>query len=106
MKTQIGIVLDSREAFDIYHDATGTFPPKMEEGKNTRLLPFRLKDEKGKERAALLVQQTGFEQNAEEKEAGQEVNGLTLAVALDAPPDEGERVLTEWTRSQLWPESK
>ena len=42
-KYQIGVILDSAQAFDIYHDATGGYPPPMDEGCNTRRIPFTLR---------------------------------------------------------------
>lgn len=94
------------KSFDLYHDATGKAPPPMPPGGNTTTIPFRLIDENGVERAALLVHQTGFEQTPEEKAAGEEASGLTVAVALDAPADEGARVLSEWSEKMLWPDGR
>lgn len=101
-KYQIGVILDSTQAFDIYHDATGAYPPKMDPGCNTRRIPFRLTDENGIERAAMLIHQTGFGQTAMEEMAGEEVNGLTLIVATDAPANDGEKLLEDFTDHELF----
>lgn len=104
MKYNVGIILDSGKAFEAYYDATGTPPPPMEEGKNTRIIPFTVDDGTGP-KAALLVHQTGFEQTATEREKGQEANGLSVAVCMDAPTvEEGAQVLNEWAERFLWPE--
>ena len=98
---KVGIILDSREAFDCYFDSTGKVPPKMEDGKNTRVLHFVAEDEKGKH-AAILIHQTGFEPTPEEKAKGDETNGLTVAVALE--PGDLERnaaLLDEWIGKEL-----
>ncbi len=102
IRYQVGVVLDSTQAFDIYHDATGAFPPPMEPGCNTRRISFRLHDENGIERAAMLIHQTGFGQTALEEMRGEEVNGLSLLVATDAPADEGERLLDDYTDHELF----
>lgn len=95
MKYNVGIILDSSQAFETFYDSTGKAPPTMEEGKNTRLIPFTVDDGTGK-KAALLVHQTGFAPTREEEAAGDEVNGLSVAVCLDAPTLEtGREVLDE-----------
>ena len=98
---KVGIILDSREAFDVYFDSTGKVPPKMEEGKNTRVLHFVAKDENGPH-AAVLIHQTGFEPTPAEKQAGEETNGLSVAVALE-PGDleRNARLLDEWIGKEM-----
>lgn len=96
MKYNIGIILESSKAFDIYYAATGRAPERVPDGANTFVTPFRLGDENGVERAALLVNQRGFPQTSEEAARGDETDGLSVAIAVDAPADEGERVLAGW----------
>ena len=102
MKYQVGIILDSVQAFDLFHDATGRAPARVPEGKNTNIQPFRLIDENGVERAAILINQTGFGQTAMEEMSGEEVNGLSVAIAIDAPADEGAKLLEDYVDHELF----
>ena len=98
---RVGIILDSREAFDCYFDSTGQVPPKMEEGKNTRVIHFVAEDENG-QHAAVLIHQTGFEPTPEERRKGEETNGLSVVVALD--PGDLEKnalLLDEWLGKEM-----
>ena len=99
--TRVGICLDSGEAFNAYYAATGKAPTPIPEGMNTKTTTFT--DAEG--RPAMLVQQRGFEQTPEEKARGDEVNGLMLAVALDAAtPEIGFAALDEWQKAMLDPD--
>ena len=104
MKTstfQVGAILDSVKALEVYHEATGKVPPRIPEGKNTYRIPFTVHDGKA-ERAALLISQRGFELTAEEAANGEEANGLSVMVALDAPNvEEGHALLLDWTDEML-----
>ena len=103
---QVGAVLDSNKAFDIYHEATGKVPPPMPDGKNTYRIPFVVPDGKT-ERAALLVNQTGFAETPAERAAGEEASGISVYVALDAPSvEEGHALLLDWSDEILWPKKK
>ena len=103
---QVGAILDSNKAFDAYHDSTGKVPPKMPKGKNTMRIPFVAKTDGGN-KAALLVNQTGFEETADEIARGEESSGLSVFIALDAPTiEEGHALLIDWSERLLWPEQQ
>ena len=78
VKVQVGVIVNSSEAFDFYREATGKLPERIPEGKNTLYTPFEVEGQ-----AALLIQQRGFELLPGEKP--DDANGLMALVAMDAP---------------------
>lgn len=75
----------------------------MPAGCNTHIVPFRLIDTAGAERAAILVHQTGFDETPEEKARGDEASGLSVAIAIEDPPEEGQAILDKWVDEMLPP---
>ena len=102
-EVQVGFVLDSEKAFDEYLSATDKVPPVIPAGKNTLRTEFEL-DIDGVKRAAMLIAQRGFEQTAEERERGDQVNGLSLAIATNVDVEAGRMALREISARLLWPE--
>lgn len=75
---KIGVTIKNDESLRILKDA-GVKPPRIPKGKNTSWKHFRTKD--GSQ--AVVVNQCGGVPTAEDNE--EEVNGLSVFVAIDAP---------------------
>ena len=96
-KYNIAAVLDSKAAFDTYHDSTGRVPPDIPEGMNTIHEHFSvLFQGSTTPRAAVLIRQRGFEQTPDEAARGDEVNGLSVYLVVDADEETGHRVLEDF----------
>ena len=105
MKTKyhLAVILDSTEACRIYQTATGEQAPLPPAGRNTMEVPFRVSDQTGNERAALLVVQTDWAQSPDEIARGEEADGASVVIATDASPEDGAAVLREWADMVLHP---
>lgn len=100
---KFGIINHSSPAFDFYRESTGLLPDPVPKGKNTLVTPFDCKDDDGTIRAAVLINQQGFEQTPEERAAGEEASGLSVIVAMDAPVELGRSALIEFVNKLLHP---
>lgn len=92
---RIAVALDHRQALGAYRAAGGAFPA-IPDGANTAWAHFTTADGL----PAVIVNQRGFAPTAEDDE--EELNGCSLAIALDAPDEATARATIEdWVKGIL-----
>lgn len=95
---KIGVILDHRQCLEILAD-NSLEAPKIPVGCNTVRKSFALADG----RHAVIVNQKGFSPNASDNE--EQINGLSLFIAIEPPTPSIERQLHDWVEAELHPVS-